>query len=51
MISDFERNAFEDLMRDGNQVVQAAYEVYELDQDESEMADTLRRVANRAGLA
>ena len=51
MISDFERDAFEDLMREGNQVVQAAYEVYELDQDESEMIDTLRRVANRAGLA
>jgi hypothetical protein len=48
VISTVEQRAFNDLWLDGNQIAMAALEVYELDEDESELIDTLRRVAHRA---
>ena len=48
VISTVEQRAFNDLWLDGNQIAMAALEVYELDEDESELVDTLRRVAHRA---
>jgi hypothetical protein len=50
-ISSTERESFEKLMMDQNDVAQAAYEVFELDNDEEEMLDTLRRINNRAETA
>ena len=47
-ISSTERESFVKLMMDQNKVAQAAYEVFELDNDEEEMVDTLRRINNRA---
>ena len=43
-ISSTERESFVKLMMDQNEVAQAAYEVFELDNDEEEMVDTLRRI-------
>jgi len=46
-ISSTERESFVKLMMDQNEVAQAAYEVFELDNDEEEIVDTLRRINNR----
>ena len=47
VISTAEQRAFNDLWLDGNQIALAALEVFELDEDEDELVDTLRRVAHR----
>ena len=46
-ISYTERESFVKLMMDQNEIAQAAYEVFELDNDEEEMVDSLRRINNR----
>ena len=47
VISTAEQRAFNDLWSDGNQIALAALEVFEMDEDENELVDTLRRVAHR----
>jgi len=46
-ISSTERESFVKLMMDQNKIAQAAYEIFELDNDEEEMVDSLRRINNR----
>ena len=48
VISAVEQRAFNELWLDRNNIAMAALEVYEFDEDEAELVDTLRRVAHRA---